>query len=39
MVIFETFYHAPIYESVEEFNKKTLAFLQGHSSETRSQGS
>jgi pimeloyl-ACP methyl ester carboxylesterase len=39
MVIFETCSHAPIYESVEEFNQKTLAFLQGHSSETRSQGS
>lgn len=38
MVIFETCSHAPIYESVEEFNQKTLAFLQRHSSETRSQG-
>ena len=29
--IFEECAHAPIYESVEEFNQKTLAFLQRHS--------
>ena len=29
--IFETCSHAPIYENVEEFNRKTLAFLQRHS--------
>ena len=28
LLIFETCSHAPIYESVEEFNGKTLAFLQ-----------
>lgn len=28
LVIFETSSHAPIYESAEEFNQKTLAFLQ-----------
>ena len=26
-VIFETCAHAPIYESVDEFNQKTLSFL------------
>ena len=30
LVIFETASHAPIYESVAEFNQKTLAFLQTH---------
>lgn len=30
LVIFEDASHAPIYESVEEFNQKTLAFLQRH---------
>lgn len=30
LVIFETCSHAPIYESVEEFNLKTLEFLQTH---------
>ena len=30
LVIFETSSHAPIYESVEEFNEKTLAFLKRH---------
>lgn len=29
--IFEGCAHAPIYENVEEFNQKTLAFLQRHS--------
>lgn len=29
--IFETSSHAPIYESIEAFNSKTLAFLQNHS--------
>jgi pimeloyl-ACP methyl ester carboxylesterase len=28
LVIFENASHAPIYECVEEFNEKTLAFLQ-----------
>jgi hypothetical protein len=27
-VIFENSAHAPIYDDVEEFNQKTLAFLQ-----------
>jgi len=30
LLIFEDCAHAPIYESVEEFNQKTLAFLQRH---------
>jgi pimeloyl-ACP methyl ester carboxylesterase len=30
-LIFESCSHAPIYESVEEFNSKTLAFLKRHS--------
>lgn len=30
LLIFETCSHAPIYESVEEFNSKTVAFLQSH---------
>jgi pimeloyl-ACP methyl ester carboxylesterase len=30
VLIFETCSHAPIYESVEEFNGRTLAFLQRH---------
>ena len=29
-VIFEECAHAPIYEKVEEFNAKTLAFLKQH---------
>jgi 3-oxoadipate enol-lactonase len=31
LVIFEGCAHAPIYENVEEFNHRTLAFLQRHS--------
>jgi len=31
LVIFEGCSHAPIYENVEEFNQKTLAFLKRHS--------
>ncbi|HEU4794080.1 MAG TPA: alpha/beta hydrolase, partial [Pyrinomonadaceae bacterium] len=30
LVIFESGSHAPIYECAEEFNQKTLAFLQRH---------
>jgi pimeloyl-ACP methyl ester carboxylesterase len=30
LVVFDTS-HAPIYEKVEEFNQRTLAFLQEHS--------
>ena len=30
LLIFEECSHAPIYEKVEEFNQKTLAFLQRH---------
>jgi pimeloyl-ACP methyl ester carboxylesterase len=30
LVIFEGCAHAPIYEKVEEFNQKTLAFLRRH---------
>jgi 3-oxoadipate enol-lactonase len=31
LVVFEDCAHAPIYENVEEFNQRTLAFLQRHS--------
>ena len=31
LLIFEGCMHAPIYEQVEEFNQKTLEFLQLHS--------
>ncbi|HEY1942275.1 MAG TPA: alpha/beta hydrolase [Roseiarcus sp.] len=31
LVVFETCAHAPIYESVAEFNEKTLSFLDRHS--------
>jgi len=30
LLIFEASSHAPIYEQIEEFNQKTLAFLQRH---------
>jgi pimeloyl-ACP methyl ester carboxylesterase len=30
VVVFEDCAHAPIYENVEEFNERTLAFLQAH---------
>jgi len=30
LVVFEDCAHAPIYENVEEFNERTLAFLQRH---------
>jgi pimeloyl-ACP methyl ester carboxylesterase len=30
LVVFEECAHAPIYEKVEEFNQKTLAFLRRH---------
>ena len=30
LLIFEGCSHAPMYEKVEEFNRKTLAFLQRH---------
>jgi 3-oxoadipate enol-lactonase len=30
LVVFDTCAHAPIYESVAEFNNKTLSFLNGH---------
>ena len=31
LIVFESCSHAPIYEKVEEFNQKTLDFLQRHS--------
>jgi pimeloyl-ACP methyl ester carboxylesterase len=31
LIVFENCSHAPIYEKVEEFNQKTLDFLQRHS--------
>jgi hypothetical protein len=30
LLIFDACAHAPIYETVEEFNQKTLLFLQRH---------
>jgi pimeloyl-ACP methyl ester carboxylesterase len=30
LIVFDDCAHAPIYENVEEFNARTLAFLQGH---------
>jgi pimeloyl-ACP methyl ester carboxylesterase len=30
LVIFEDCAHAPIYENVDDFNQRTLAFLQRH---------
>ena len=30
LIVFETCAHAPIYESVAEFNEKTLGFLRAH---------
>jgi len=30
LVVFESCAHAPIYESVSEFNEKTLSFLNRH---------
>jgi pimeloyl-ACP methyl ester carboxylesterase len=35
LLVFETASHAPIYEVAEEFNEKTLAFLQRHSGAER----
>jgi hypothetical protein len=29
--VFENCSHAPLYENVEEFNQRTLAFLNRHS--------
>jgi pimeloyl-ACP methyl ester carboxylesterase len=31
LVIFEDCAHAPLYEKVDEFNQRTLAFLKAHS--------
>ena len=31
VIVFEDCSHAPIYENIEEFNQRTLAFLQHHS--------
>jgi pimeloyl-ACP methyl ester carboxylesterase len=30
LLVFETCAHAPIYESVAEFNERTLSFLKRH---------
>ena len=35
LTVFEGCAHAPIYEKVEEFNQKTLAFLRRHSGQER----
>ena len=39
LFVFEDASHATIYEKVDEFNQKTLAFLQRHSGGTASVGS
>ena len=39
LILFENASHAPIYEKVEEFNDKTLAFLQRHAGQVASAGS
>jgi pimeloyl-ACP methyl ester carboxylesterase len=31
LIVFDGCAHAPIYEKVEEFNQKTIAFLKRHS--------
>lgn len=36
LIVFEDASHAPIYEKVEDFNQKTLDFLQRHSGQTAS---
>jgi 3-oxoadipate enol-lactonase len=36
LIVFEDASHAPIYEKVDEFNQKTLAFLQRHSADAAS---
>ena len=36
LIVFEDASHAPFYEKVEEFNQKTLAFLQRHSGDAAS---
>lgn len=38
LVVFEEASHAPIYESVEEFNQKTLDFIQRHSVAEKASG-
>lgn len=38
LVIFENCSHAPIYEKVEEFNAKTLGFLQRHAGSSAASG-
>lgn len=37
LIVFENASHASIYEKVEEFNQKTLDFLQRHSGESRAR--
>ena len=39
LLIFEGCAHAPIYEKVEEFNQKTLRFLQLHAAAASVAGS
>lgn len=39
LLVFEGCAHAPIYERVEEFNSRTLAFLKGHASAARKAAS
>ena len=34
LVVFDDCSHAPIYENVEEFNSRTLEFLQRHSAQS-----
>ena len=38
LIVFEDAAHATIYEKVDEFNQRTLAFLQHHSRDAASAG-
>jgi len=38
MIVFEDASHTPIYEKVDEFNQRTIAFLESHSGKTATMG-
>jgi len=38
MIVFEDASHTPIYEKVDEFNQRTIAFLESHSGKTATTG-
>jgi pimeloyl-ACP methyl ester carboxylesterase len=38
MIVFEEASHTPIYEKVDEFNQRTIAFLESHSGKTATTG-